>query len=297
LSRNGSGNYQPPASSFPAVSGTLIESAKFNNTINDIASALTQSISNDGQTPILANIPMGGFKLTGLAAGVASGQSVEFGQLAAYAPLASPVLTGNPTAPTPLTADNDTSIATTAFVKAQAYAPLASPALTGNPTAPTATPGDNDTTIATTAFVTAAAAGFAPLASPTFTGVPAAPTAADGTSTTQLATTAFVCDGWFESAEQTITTNSLASVSHGLGRVPQDAQVVIRCKTAEFSYSIGDEVTFNTSNGADYVAPNLFVNSTTIGMAVRTLTIIPKDTTSSHANITVGNWRIVFRCR
>lgn len=33
-----------------------------------------------------------------------------------------------------------------------------SPALTGNPTAPTASPGDNDTTIATTAFVTAAVA-------------------------------------------------------------------------------------------------------------------------------------------
>lgn len=32
--------------------------------------------------------------------------------------------------------------------------PLASPSLTGNPTAPTASPGDNDTTIATTAFVT-----------------------------------------------------------------------------------------------------------------------------------------------
>ncbi len=38
-----------------------------------------------------------------------------------YAPLASPALTGNPTAPTPSTADNDTSIATTAFVKAQGY--------------------------------------------------------------------------------------------------------------------------------------------------------------------------------
>ncbi len=37
-------------------------------------------------------------------------------------------------------------------------APLASPALTGNPTAPTAAPGDNDTTVATTAFVTAALA-------------------------------------------------------------------------------------------------------------------------------------------
>jgi microcystin-dependent protein len=38
-------------------------------------------------------------------------------------------------------------------------APLDSPAFTGNPTAPTATAGDNDTSIATTAFVTTAIAG------------------------------------------------------------------------------------------------------------------------------------------
>jgi hypothetical protein len=37
-------------------------------------------------------------------------------------------------------------------------APLASPALTGNPTAPTQTPGDNSTKLATTAFVAAVAA-------------------------------------------------------------------------------------------------------------------------------------------
>lgn len=75
------------------------------------------------------------------------------------APLASPVFTGDPKAPTPATADNDTSIATTAFVKAQGYAPLADPALTGNPTAPTPAAADNDTSIATTAFVKTADAG------------------------------------------------------------------------------------------------------------------------------------------
>jgi hypothetical protein len=67
---------------------------------------------------------------------------------------------------------------------------LASPAFTGNPTAPTATLGDNDTSIATTAFVTAAIAAHD--ASPTLTGTPVAPTAAFGTATTQIATTAFV---------------------------------------------------------------------------------------------------------
>ena len=148
--------------------------------------------------------------------------------LALKAPLASPALTGVPTAPTAAVATNTTQVATTAFVKTQGYAPLASPVFTGNPTAPTPAAADNDTSIATTAFVTAAIAGKvakagdtmtgllvlsgpptaalgaatkayadtkAPLASPTFTGVPAAPTAAAGTNTTQLATTAFVTAG------------------------------------------------------------------------------------------------------
>src|SRR5262245_50706066 len=85
-----------------------------------------------------------------------------------YAPINSPTFTGDPKAPTPATADNDTSIATTAFVKAQGYAtttyvdsadalkaPLASPTFTGDPKAPTPATADNDTSIATTAFVKA----------------------------------------------------------------------------------------------------------------------------------------------
>jgi len=48
--------------------------------------------------------------------------------LSALAPLASPVFTGDPKAPTPATADDDTSIATTAFVKAQGYGAAVPPA-------------------------------------------------------------------------------------------------------------------------------------------------------------------------
>ena len=72
------------------------------------------------------------------------------------------------------------------------YATLASPALTGNPTAPTQAGGNNTTRIATTAFVQGEIADFATLASPALTGTPTAPTATTGTSTTQIATTAFV---------------------------------------------------------------------------------------------------------
>jgi microcystin-dependent protein len=87
-----------------------------------------------------------------------------------YAPLASPALTGVPTAPTPLTSDNSTTIATTAYVKANSgtYAPLANPVFTGDPQAPTPATADNDTSIATTAFVKAQ--GYVLKAGDTMTG-------------------------------------------------------------------------------------------------------------------------------
>ncbi len=57
-------------------------------------------------------------------------------------------------------------------------APVASPILSGTPTAPTAAPGDNTTQISTTAFVDAVRSNLqasidlkAPLANPTFTGI------------------------------------------------------------------------------------------------------------------------------
>ena len=45
--------------------------------------------------------------------------------LSAYAPLASPLFTGDPQAPTPALSDNDTSIVTSAWVKGQGYATTA----------------------------------------------------------------------------------------------------------------------------------------------------------------------------
>lgn len=71
-------------------------------------------------------------------------------------------------------------------------ADLASPALTGTPTAPTAAPATSTTQLATTAFVTAVDVLKAPLASPVFTGDPQAPTPATADNDTSIATTAFV---------------------------------------------------------------------------------------------------------
>jgi hypothetical protein len=147
------------------------------------------------------------------------------------APLASPALTGTPTAPTASSGTNTTQIATTAFVAAAMTAAGAgtvtsvsvvaangfngtvatstsTPAITlstsvtgilkGNGTAVSAASAGVDYLTPTgsgsnlTGITVSQVSGAAPLASPSLTGTPTAPTASSGTNTTQLATTAFV---------------------------------------------------------------------------------------------------------
>jgi hypothetical protein len=108
--------------------------------------------------------------------------------LAAKAPLASPAFTGNPTAPTATAGDNDTSIATTAFVTAADTA-LKS-VIVGSASSGWDTLGEIENWAA--ANVTAVLPNKADLFDPTFTGTPDVPTAAAGTNTTQIASTAFV---------------------------------------------------------------------------------------------------------
>src|SRR5690348_13973120 len=66
MSRDGNGTYNLPQAAF--VAGTTIETAKVNSNFSDMASALTQSMSKDGQTTPTANQPMGSYKHTGVGA-------------------------------------------------------------------------------------------------------------------------------------------------------------------------------------------------------------------------------------
>lgn len=104
------------------------------------------------------------------------------------APLASPELTGNPTAPTPAADNETTSIATTEFVLGQAG--TANPVADGSASPGTSkrfARGDHRHPVDTSR---------APVESPTFTGEPAAPTPSAGTASNRLATTRFVSDGF-----------------------------------------------------------------------------------------------------
>ncbi len=82
MSRNGSGTYSLPVNSWnPANNGTPATAADWQTLINDVAAAITQSLSRDGQTTLTGNLQMGSNKLTGLSVGTAAGDSLAWQQL------------------------------------------------------------------------------------------------------------------------------------------------------------------------------------------------------------------------
>lgn len=90
MSRNGTGTYSLPAGN-PVVTGTSIASTWANNTMSDIATALTGSVAADGQTPMTGQLDMNSNKIKNLATGTVSGDAVNWAQFT------TPTFTGNVT--------------------------------------------------------------------------------------------------------------------------------------------------------------------------------------------------------
>ena len=99
MARNGAGTYVLPSGN-PVVTGTTISSTWANNTLNDIGTALTQSVSSNGQTTPTANLPMGNYAHTGVADAVARTMYATAGQVqdSAFTYLTSPSGTNTMTA-------------------------------------------------------------------------------------------------------------------------------------------------------------------------------------------------------
>ena len=95
----------------------------------------------------------------------------------------------------------------------QGAAPLASPTFTGDPKSVTPTAGDNDTSIATTAFVTTAVAGVPAAIAPAWTAYTPTVTAGAGSFTTVSATGRHLIIGKLTHIRIgiTVTTNGTAS--------------------------------------------------------------------------------------
>lgn len=76
MPRDGSGNFF--LSESPFVFDTVISETAVNSNFSDIANALTASIAKDGQTVPTANLPMGGYKHTGVTTSSGSSSRSEY---------------------------------------------------------------------------------------------------------------------------------------------------------------------------------------------------------------------------
>ena len=96
MSRNGSGTYTLPAGN-PVVTGTTIASTWANNTLSDIASALTDSVAADGQTSMTGNLNLNSNKIVNLSNATLSTDAVAYGQVSALITTGTAILKGNGT--------------------------------------------------------------------------------------------------------------------------------------------------------------------------------------------------------
>lgn len=100
----------------------------------------------------------------------------------------------------------------------------------------------------------------------------------------------------FQSAEQTITANAIHTVAHQLGVLPRKFGAVLRCKTAELGFAVGDEVTVGNYAGADTGFECLVDAGNAMVIAATTLSILRRNATiGASTGITAGNWRLVLR--
>ena len=81
MSYNGSGTFQINTAGQPVVAGTVISSTAFNSLTADLANGLSTAITKDGQTTVTNNIPMAGFKITGLGAATVGTDAARYSQI------------------------------------------------------------------------------------------------------------------------------------------------------------------------------------------------------------------------
>ena len=79
---NGTGTFLINSTGNPVVTGTTISSTWLNALTADLATGLTTTLTKDGQSTPTANIPLGGFKLTGVGVATTTGDALSYGRTA-----------------------------------------------------------------------------------------------------------------------------------------------------------------------------------------------------------------------
>jgi hypothetical protein len=105
----------------------------------------------------------------------------------------------------------------------------------------------------------------------------------------------------YTSSETSVpAVNTTVTWTHGLGQAPDLIELILRCKTAEYGYSVGDEVRY-TSEYTGASLYNFWANSTTIGFrgylaaGASLFNLVRRDITGSTTQATPANWKVVVK--
>jgi hypothetical protein len=103
----------------------------------------------------------------------------------------------------------------------------------------------------------------------------------------------------YESAEQTITSSGSLTLAHGLGAMPQFFTFILKCKVAEFNYSVGDELLIPPGNDAN-TGISVVSDSTNINIRYGlngTVFSANNKTGGAGVSLTNTSWRLIVRAR
>ena len=94
--------------------------------------------------------------------------------------------------------------------------------------------------------------------------------------------------------------NTTQTWSHSLGQAPDSIELILRCKTAEYGYSVGDEVRY-TSAYTPASTYNFWATSTQIGLrgiisaGASLFHLVRRDVAGTLTQCTPANWKIVVK--
>lgn len=102
----------------------------------------------------------------------------------------------------------------------------------------------------------------------------------------------------YDSGELTITNSAtILSAAHGLGAIPTNALVWLRCKSAELGYSINDEFPIPVSSVTSSTGLGMRLTATSVVLVSGSNIRILNLSTHVDAAITNASWRLIVRLR
>ena len=208
---------------------------------------------------------------------------------AGYALLASPALTGTPTAPTAAAATNTTQIATTAFVRTEVSNLVGSAGATLDTLGEIATALGNDVALSTT--LTTSIGLKAPLASPTFTGTVTIPTG--GVITSPSLTVSTTTSTTSARIAYDSTSLKLLVGDGTTAREYASSTVITNTQTASYTAVIADKdklVEMNNASANNLTVPPNSSVAFAVGAQIRILQIGAGQTTVvAGAGVTINS--------